>query len=57
MVLGVTMASEAPPSIDTGQVLNQLAILVPSFDPAVDNVEIWARPRGRHKRFQNSPPL
>ena len=26
---------------DTGQVPNQLAILVPSFDPAVDNVEIW----------------
>ena len=26
---------------DTGQVPNQLAILVPTFDPSVDNVEIW----------------
>ena len=36
------MASEAAPSVDTGQVPNQLAILVPTFDPATDNVEIWA---------------
>ena len=36
------MASEAAPSVDTGQVTNQLAILVPTFDPATDNVEIWA---------------
>ena len=36
------MASEASPSVDTGQVPTQLAILVPTFDPAVDNVEIWA---------------
>ena len=32
-------ASEA--ASDTGQVPNQLAILVPTFDPSVDNVEIW----------------
>lgn len=36
------MGSEAAPSVDTGQVPNQLAILVPSFDPSVDNVEIWS---------------
>ena len=36
------MGSEAAPSVDTGQVPNQLAILVPTFDPSVDNVEIWA---------------
>ena len=28
-------------SNDTGQVPNQLAILVPTFDPSVDNVETW----------------
>ena len=32
-------ASEA--ASDTGQVPNQLAILVPTFDPSVDSVEIW----------------
>ena len=26
----------------TGGVSNQLAMLVPAFDPAVDNVDIWA---------------
>ena len=26
----------------TGGVSNQLAMLVPTFDPAVDNVDIWA---------------
>ena len=26
---------------DAGHVPNQLAVLVPTFDPAVDNVEIW----------------
>ena len=37
------MASEAPqPAGDSGQVPNQLAWLVPTFDPAVDNVEIWS---------------
>ena len=28
-------------SAEVGQVPNNLSILVPSFDPAVDNVEIW----------------
>ena len=28
---------------DTGKVPNQLAILVPTFDPATDNVEIWSK--------------
>lgn len=29
-------------SSDTGSVSTQLAVLVPSFDPATDNVEIWS---------------
>lgn len=36
------MATEAAPSVDTGQVPTQLAILVPTFDPSIDNVEIWS---------------
>ena len=28
---------------DTGQVSTQLAVLVPTFDPSTDNVEIWSR--------------
>ena len=36
------MGSEAAPAVDTGQVPTQLAILVPTFDPSIDNVEIWS---------------
>ena len=31
-----------PSASDTGQVSNQLAVLVPQFDPSTDNVEIWS---------------
>ena len=34
--------TETSPAPETGQVPNQLAILVPTFDPAVDQVDIWA---------------
>ena len=30
------------PSVDTGQVPNQLAILALAFDPSIDSVEIWS---------------
>ena len=33
--------SEASAS-DSGQAPNQLAVLVPTFDPSIDNVEIWS---------------
>ena len=37
------MSSEASQSAgETSQIPNQLALLVPTFDPAVDNVEIWS---------------
>ena len=37
------MASEASQQTgDTSQVPNQLGLLVPTFDPAVDSVEIWS---------------
>lgn len=31
-----------PSASDTSQVSNQLAVLVPTFDPSTDNVEIWS---------------
>ena len=31
-----------PSASDTGQVSNQLAVLVPQFDPSTDTVEIWS---------------
>ena len=33
---------ESSTTPETGQVSNQLALLVPTFDPAVDSVGIWA---------------
>ena len=36
------MSGTAEPSAEVGNVSNQLATLVPTFDPAVDNVEIWS---------------
>ena len=36
------MASTDEGSSQGGGVPNQLALLVPSFDPAVDNVDIWS---------------
>ena len=36
-----TPGQSAEASAEVGQVPNNLSILVPSFDPAVDNVEIW----------------
>ena len=37
-----TETASSQPGVDTSQVSNQLAYLVPTFDPAVDSVEIWS---------------
>ena len=37
-----TESASSQPGVDTSQVSNQLAYLVPTFDPAVDSVEIWS---------------